>query len=396
MFGKIYRAMRTVVYLISILLMWLSFFFGVKAQAQTVQFFMDGNTNSDIELSPQGHLWGVVYLSDSHESGFEQMSMDAQVMHYQTFANTHYQYIGANAQFIAVSDPENNKIYKYSHMGQQLACITEVDNPGNVVLDAEGNIYTIETDLKKLVKFSPTGVRSVVVADNWLYQNSAITIDPEGNLYTANRFTGQIFRWEKATGELYPFAQLPTGTLCADGSQISEIVYSHGKLYVASVGLSAIYKVDQVGTVTLLAGTPGISAELNDVASKARFVKPVGIAASVTGDSIFVSDNGKIRVIKGIDATAGIQETAADTEALIYPNPATDHLQIKLSGAQTSGRFQWRLIGQDGRTVEAGTTYPADGNIALYFSTQPCGSYYIELTGNAKTRIVQSVLLCAK
>ena len=384
--------MKTV-YFASLLLWWLTFFFG-KTHAQTVQFFSNGNTNGDIEVSPQGDLWGVVRFSDSDESGFEQVSMNADILQYQTFAGRQFQYIGTNAQWIYLSDPEANTIYRYNHSGQCLDSITEVDHPGNPFVDADGNVYVIETELKKLVKFSPSGVKTVLVADNFLNNNYALTGDPEGNLYTANRYTGQLFRWEKETGELYAFAQLPTGTLCADGSQVSEIVYSYGHVYAASVGLSTIYDIDALGTVKLLAGSPGLSQELNDVGNKARFVKPVGLAASLSGDTLFVSDNGHIRKIIGLHPTAGIAEQAAAQQPLLYPNPAVDQVQVRL-GDQMTGQINWRLINAGGKAVDAGQTMATGSDISLTFQSQPCGTYYLEITDPKTGRHIRiAVLLC--
>lgn len=386
--------MRTV-YITSLLLWWLCFLFG-KTQGQVVQFFSAGHTNGDIELSPLGHLWGVAEFSDTDEGGFEQINMQGEVIQYQTFAGRQFHHVGVNSQWVYLTDPEANTIYRYTHAGQCVDSITGIDKPGNLFVDEDGNIFTLETDLKKLVKISPSGVKTVLVADNWLQHNQTITGDSEGNLFTANRYTGQIFRWEKASGQLYPFAQLPTGTLCADGSQISEIVFAHGQLYAASVGLSAIYRIDEFGAVSLLAGTPGISQELNDVANKARFVKPVGLAASPAGDVLFVSDNGRIRKITGV-AHASVEEAAStNTQALLYPNPATDHVTIRV-GDMPSGKTTWKLIDQNGRTVETGQLTLAGGEASIAFQSSPCGTYYMELihpvTGR---RMFLPILLCAQ
>lgn len=385
--------MRTVY--ITSLLFWLCFLFG-KSHAQVVQTLSNGYTNGDIELSPQGHIWGVVDFGDSDESGFEQLDQQGHLLQYQTFAGRKFHHIAVGAQRVYLSDPDANTIYVYTHSGHCVDSIVEVDSPGNLFVDADNNLYTLETDLKKLVKFSPEGQKTVLAADNFLNKNYTLTGDAEGNLFTANRFTGQIFRWEKASGQLYPFAQLPTGSLCADGSQVSEIVYANGQLYAASIGLSAIYRIDEVGQVTLLAGTPGVSQYLNDVANKARFVKPVGLAASASGDVLYVSDDNRIRRITGI-AQAGIGEApVTPDQALLYPNPATDRINLRLQNGE-SGKTAWRLFDQNGRTVENGQVNLVNGEATVLFQSSPCGTYYMEcispVTGR---RIVLPVLLCAQ
>lgn len=367
--------MRTI-YISSILIWWLAFLFG-RTQAQTVHTFCSGNINGDIEVSAAGHLWGIVHIPG--ESGFAQLGMDASVMHLQTYPGRNFRHIAVNADFVFLTDPENNIIYKYTHAGQYVDSIIQVDNPGNVFPDNEGNIYVIETDFKRIAKFNPAGVKSVVVSDPWLYKNIALTGDPEGNLFTANRFTGQIFRWEKESEQLYLFAQLPVGTLCADGSQVSELVYTHGKLYAASVGQSAIYCINEFGEVSLLAGSPGISQEVNDIGNKARFVKPMAIAASLSGDTLFVTDNEKVRMITDIHVTAHVTEAATNQEVRIYPNPATDHVQVRFENGGEAG-VNWRLLNTGGQTVENGQAFPAGGVLSLRFATRPAGTYYLELT----------------
>lgn len=386
--------MRTV-YMTSLLLWWLFFLFG-KSQAQVVQYFSNGYTNGDIELSPLGHVWGVVEFGDTDESGFEQINLQGEILQYQTYAGRKFRHIAVNADRVYLSDPEANMIYVYTHSGQCVDSIAEVDSPGSLFADGDGNLFTVEPELKKLVQISPDGIKTVLTADNYLHHNYSITGDVEGNLFTANRYTGQIYRWEKASATLYPFAQLPTGTLCADGSQVSEILYANGQLYAASVGLSAIYRIDEFGAVSLLAGTPGISQELNDVVNKARFVKPVGLAASPSGDVLFVSDNGKIRKITGI-ATAGLQETAEKAhEALVYPNPATDNVNLRIPD-MPDGKAVWRLIDQNGRSIETGQANLTAGQANIQFLSSPCGTYYIEIKHPVTSRVILiPVLMCAQ
>ena len=229
------------------------------------------------------------------------------------------------------------------------------------------------------MKFSPNGTKTVLASGTWLNDAFALTGDPDGNLYTANRYTGKIIRWDKASGELAPFAQIPTGTLCADGSQISEIVFSKGMLYVASVGLSVIYRVNEFGEESIVAGAPGMSQEMNGAGTKARFVKPVGLSASRSGDALFVSDNGRIRKIT-LNSNAGIEEfTKTDAQPLVYPNPATDQTRIRFSDTEFHGKINWQLVDASGKIVQTGQTNVEQGEATVFFQESPCNTYYLVL-----------------
>lgn len=387
--------MKTV-YVASILLWWLTFLFG-KSHAQTVQTFSTGHTNGDIDLCADGNLWGVVNhfnIAPEFESGFEKLDMNGTLQQYQTSAHKNFKNIALSPQYLFMTEPDSNSIFIYTHSGQYLDKIETVDNPGGLFADADDNIYVIEQDLNKLVRISPQGQKTNIYADVLLQDCSAITGDADGNLFTANRLTGQIYRWEKASGEMYAFAQMPTGTLSEDGGQISDITFMNGKLYVASIGLSAIYVVNDIGDVTLLAGAPGIQGEQNDIGNKARFMHPEGLAKSISGDTLFVSDNGKIRMITNV-STAGIAQYTTQKEMTVYPNPSTDYINIRMEN-EVHGLMQWRLISTDGKIVENGQANVNNGTMTVNFTSSPCGTFHMQLihpvTGKYFT---QSVLLCA-
>lgn len=386
--------MRTIYLATSILLFWLSFLFG-KAHAQSVQTFSTNHTNGDIELSCFGHLWGIsnnFTQAPDHESGFEQQDMSGEVLQYITFPNKDFKHIALSPNYLFITEPDSNKIHVYSHMGQALNDIDALDNPGSIYADGDNFVYVVERDVKKISRFSSQGQKTVICADPLLTNASALTGDDEGNLYTANRLTGQIYRWEKASQTLYPFAQIPTGTLCEDGSQISEMLFMNGKLFVASVGLCVIYMVDEVGQVTPIAGAPGVKGDIDDIGNKARFWHPNGLAASASGDTLFVSDNGKIKTITGV-ATAVIKDNIKKDNYIVYPNPGTDFVNITMEDA-VSGNLEWKLMNSEGKLVEMGNIYSAGHTITIPFNSNPCGTYSIIILHRGNPMLQQQLILC--
>ena len=70
-----------------------------------------------------------------------------------------------------------------------------------------------------------------------------------------------------------------------------------GSLYVADTGNHTIRRIDPAGSVTTIAGAPGVSGSNDGVGSGARFNGPVGLAVDPAGN-IYVADAGNCTVRK--------------------------------------------------------------------------------------------------
>jgi hypothetical protein len=71
-------------------------------------------------------------------------------------------------------------------------------------------------------------------------------------------------------------------------------------LYLSASGLNKIHKLTLNGELTVFAGT-GTANSLDGAKDKASFNQPNGIVASITGDTLYVSEIGSkaIRFITG-------------------------------------------------------------------------------------------------
>jgi hypothetical protein len=118
----------------------------------------------------------------------------------------------------------------------------------------------------------------------------------------------------------YTFATLAgCGSLFADGAGSAArfnapsgaAVDNGGNVYVADTFNHTIRKISPTGTVTTLAGIPGISGSADGTGSAARFNLPYGVAADNTGN-VYVADtyNHTIRKVSAVGVVTTFAGTA--------------------------------------------------------------------------------------
>jgi len=145
-----------------------------------------------------------------------------------------------------------------------------------------------------------------------------LSFDEAGNLYIANFLSGDILRADPL-GNVTTIATLP-------GNRTGYCDYRDGVLYVAGNLSHKIYAVLPDGSWSAIAGT-GVAGHVDGPASTAQFDRPNGIAVSVTGDTLFVADNGTQRSLRRIllsDPTGAVEtlgSVPSDLEVLPAPNP---------------------------------------------------------------------------
>ncbi|MEZ5064884.1 MAG: SMP-30/gluconolactonase/LRE family protein [bacterium] len=145
-----------------------------------------------------------------------------------------------------------------------------------------------------------------------------VSFDEAGNLYIANFLSSDILRADPS-GNVELVATLP-------GNRTGYCEYRDGVLYVAGNSTHRIYAVLPDGTWSVLAGT-GVAGHVDGPALSAQFNLPNGIAVSVTGDTLFVADNGPVKSVRRIvlgDATAAVETLGSASPSLelrVSPNP---------------------------------------------------------------------------
>jgi sugar lactone lactonase YvrE len=127
---------------------------------------------------------------------------------------------------------------------------------------------------------------------------SSIATNFTGNVYIADTVNHTI-RVMSSAGVVTTIAGLAGVSGSADGvgnqarfnSPQGVAVDSIGNLYVSDTFNNTIRRISPDGTVTTLAGSPGISGAVDAVGAAARFSLPSGIVVDLTG-TVYVADTG--------------------------------------------------------------------------------------------------------
>ena len=228
------------------------------------------------------------------------------------------------------------------------AVSTGLTFPGDVAIDAVGNLYIAEQDRVVPGFFSSrlnagnrvrkvtaaTGIITTVAGtgfeffggDNGLATNATLNIsygaleefmgyrsaytggvavDVSGNLYIADRNNGCVRKVTAGTGII--------STVASVNAPAGVAVDSAGNLYIAESGANRIRKVNAAdGTISTVAGT-GISGYNGDniAATSATLSGPSGIAVD-SFDNLYIADTDNLRIRK-VTAATGIISTVAGT-----------------------------------------------------------------------------------
>ncbi|MCE7992208.1 MAG: hypothetical protein HEP71_09520 [Roseivirga sp.] len=179
------------------------------------------------------------------------------------------------------------QILKYTHDGESTVIATGLQGPTGIVSDGNGNLFVANYDGGYISKIDSDGQKTIF-ANN----SSGLINGPDGlvlvgnQLYSINFLDGRILKIS-STGEVSLFTTLP-------GTTTGYIGYAGGYFYVPSLSERKLFKIDMNGNFESIAGL-GADGFIDGPAPLARFSTPNGVA--IKGDTVFVGDNGRIRMV---------------------------------------------------------------------------------------------------
>jgi sugar lactone lactonase YvrE len=135
------------------------------------------------------------------------------------------------------------------------------DMPGQIAFDKAGNVYVADTVNQRIRKITPAGAVSTLAG-------SGVQGFADG--------TGADAMFD------HPFGL---------------VVDSKDNLYVADQNNRVIRKITLEGTVTTVAGQPGVAGNAQGVGSQAQFYVPSGLAID-KNDTIYIADYGNHNIRK--------------------------------------------------------------------------------------------------
>jgi hypothetical protein len=200
--------------------------------------------------------------------------------------------------------------------------------PFGLAVDAVGNIYVADFDNSTVRKVTPGGAVSTLAGSAGVSGTAdgqggaaqfnhpeAVSVDAAGNVYVIDT-SNQTLREITAVGSVSTLAGTPGIGGRADGTGPAASFFypggvastGSGTVYVADTGNHTIRAMDSPGVVTTLAGAAGVEGSANGTGSQALFAYPCGVASGGSGN-LYIADtnNNAIREV----TTAGVVTTIA-------------------------------------------------------------------------------------
>jgi sugar lactone lactonase YvrE len=207
------------------------------------------------------------------------------------------------------------------------------NHPAGVAADNNGNIYVADTENSSVRKISPSGFVSTFAGLSGSFGSAdgsggsarffapqGVAADAFGQVYVADTANGTIRRVTTG-GTVSTLAGTPGVSNSFDGTGINGqfwhpegvTVGPDGNVYIADTWNHTIRKMTPGGVVTTVAGLAGYSGSADGTNSKARFNRPTGLVAD-SSTNIYVTDffNHTIRKI----SAAGQVSTIAGLPAV--------------------------------------------------------------------------------
>lgn len=316
---------------------------------------------------------GNLYCADYGGNAVFKRTPDGTVTTFASGFNTPNGLAFDSQQNLFVADNVGNRIYKLDYSGQFLDTFAITGPSGLIRMPDSDTLLFTQYPGNSLNKLAPDG--TVVPLYTGAPVNGAVglTWSPEGRLYMANFTDSKVFEVVfGATVTLDSLAALPDPA--SGNSWLGFIEYAQGFIWATAFSTHKIYKIDPGdGEVTYVAGSTSGSTD-GDVAV-ARFSNPNGIAASVTGDTLYVSDYGTGRLRMLTEIPLEIDEGAASFPVVVYPNPVTESFRLTFPEAVAPDYME--LIDVSGKQfrvwhiLQQGLEYSAKG--------MPAGVYLLRL-----------------
>ena len=218
------------------------------------------------------------------------------------------------------------------------------NNPHGLAVDKTGNVYVADAGNNTIRKITPDGTVSTLAgspeqrasadgtgSEARFDDPDDVALDSEGNLYVPDSL-GRTIRKISPGGVVTTLAGSAglrgsddgKGSAARFGCPVSVAVDKAGNIYVGDLGNETVRKITPDGSVTTLAGKTGSHGATNGKGGEARFNTPEGVAVDSTGNVYLAEREGKsynIRKITpdGVVTTlAGLAEKEGSADGLAH------------------------------------------------------------------------------
>jgi sugar lactone lactonase YvrE len=223
--------------------------------------------------------------------------------------------------------------------------------PSDVAIDKYGNIYIADGNNHCIRMVNPSGIITTIAGssngfsgDGGLAVNAkfsyplGIATDHLNNIFIGDAGNRRIRKINNSTGYISTIVGTGVQANSGDGGLATNAemgstrgleVDTLGNLYFADREFGVVRKVDNSGFISTLAGTGtggGYSGD-GGPATNAQLYSPIDATFDKTGN-LYITDNLRVRIVCYNSCATNLNEFNKSSVATVYPNPATNNLQI--------------------------------------------------------------------
>lgn len=229
------------------------------------------------------------------------------------------------------SNPFGNRVSKVTPDGKVTAdwSTNDFKTPIGIVANEKDELYVCNCGGNAIRKINKNGQSSEFATSSEFNCPNGLAIDDSGNLYACNFNDGKILKIDPK-GNVTVFAELPALQGGAKPVGNGHVTWKNGYLYAVTIGRGELYRISRAGQSEIIAGIPMAFSNIDGGSKTATFCKPNGIAASITGDTLYinVSENGwtaanplslhpaHVRMVTGLNSLGGIKPMKTDIELI--------------------------------------------------------------------------------
>lgn len=194
---------------------------------------------------------------------------------------------------LIVPNATSNKVHRVFPDGSKKSIVSNIQNPTGIAVDSVGNIYISQYQLSRISKLDTSGVLSTYLFGGLLNGPVGMVFDKTGNLFIGNFDDGKILKYA-TDSTLSVVGDIP--------GWLGSFALVDSTIYATAFQGNKIYKISKNGGEQSVFSGTGLAGSKDGFLDEATFDAPNGIAASHTGDTLFISDfeARSLRMITGL------------------------------------------------------------------------------------------------